>query len=193
MNILDMKEGTFVIVLPHKGNEKTQKGIIEKVLEDNFLKIRTGRGQADITYVPDRKVIPLFRTEAEKPGDIDNLQLLAWIIENFLPRKEEPEDLPRNMLVVVSPKQGKPAKTCWGLIKRKGIGEKYDVRIGFKRSVFASRDQITSVIETDGSIRGPLAAVKKELEKIILQLILRLHINNEKYSLKFLIQALENL
>lgn len=187
---MDIQEGTFVIALPYKEIKAPCKGVVETVLEGGMLKVIT---EKETYYVPDRTVIPLFKTEAKNPKEIDNTRLLAWIIKNLPYREEVLPNLSKNLLVVVAPKQGKPPQACWGLIKQKTTGGNYDVRVGFKKSLFAAPDQIIPVIETDGSFRGPHAAVRKELDKIILQLLLQLRIYDKRHSLSFLIKALESL
>ncbi len=185
----DIKEGTLVIVLEHEKLKEPCFGIVVKVLQNYFLIVATKKEEL---LIHDIGIFPLFRTETKDPKEIDLLQVITWVFQS-LPQKEATENLPENYLVITLPKDKKPSKPCWGLIKRKCSNKKYDVRTGFRKSIYVFPNQLIPVIQTNGSIRDPAAVAKKNMSRIMLKLVLLVLLSKNVRSATVIQKAIESL
>lgn len=199
---MEIREGTLVVTLPYKGIlPKPCWGLVEQEFEGSgFLQVRTGKKEEEVVIVPPGRLIFVLQTDGsvktpEAALKEHRYDILIWVICKLREQKEEeelPEDVKPNTLVIVLAKGEKPPRSCWGLVVKK-LQTSYDVRIGRIKKILVPPDQLIPVIETSGSIVGPMGALRQNIDNILMHIIFQLYIQRMEHGLHQLFSAMANM
>jgi len=97
----------------------------------------------------------------------------------------------KDTLVIIQPLGKKPENPCWGIIEYEMVtpnSREFRVRISPKENITVFAGQVVPIMHTDGSVKDPHKFVRKNADKLLIDILRKIFVKRETEALLSLIQ-----